>query len=157
MFEDEKEVVEETNEVEETKEAEVVETKEEAKEGSTTTSNGGSKYHLIKENFNKALKFAIIGCGIDTIVWILTAIFGSVIDNNVVNIINCVILAAGCAGLVFVGIVELKLFMNATNPKRGEDLASFLISLIAFILCFLSAFWFAIDSIQSLVWFFRGL
>ena len=154
MFDEEKDVVEETKE-EETKE-EVVETKTE-EAPAQSESNGGTKYHLIKENFNKALKFAIIGCGIDTIVWILTAIFGSVIDNNVVNIINCVILAAGCAGLVFVGIVELKLFMNATNPKRGEDLASFLISLIAFILCFLSAFWFAIDSIQSLVWFFRGL
>lgn len=155
MFLDEKEVID-AEEVEET------ETKEEAKEEKaeetkTESSNGGSKYHLIRENFNKALKFAIIGLGIETIVWILTAIFGTVIDNNVVNIINCLILAAGCAGLVFVGIVELKLFLNETNPKHTEDVASFVISLVAFIIAFLSALWFGIDSIQSLIWFFRGL
>lgn len=151
MFEDnEKEVIEaeETEAKEEPK-------KEEAK--AETTSNGGTKYHLIRENFNKALKFAIIGCGIDTVVWILVAIFGSVIDNNIENLICSLIYAAGCAGLIFVGIVELKLFIGQTNPKKGEDLASFLISLITFILAFICAFWFAIDAIEYLVWFLRGL
>ncbi len=153
MFEDnEKEVVE----AEETNEIEV---KEEAKEekNDTSNTNGGTKYHLIRENFNPALKFAIIGAGIETVVWILTAIFDAIIDNNAINIINSVIFAAGCGALIFVGVVELNLFRNKTNAKRNEDLASFLISLIAFILCFLSALWFGIDAIQSLVWFFRGL
>ena len=151
FLEDEKEVVEAEEEKEE-------ETKEETKaEETKSESNGGTKYHIIRENFNKALKFAIIGLAIETIAWILVAIFGTVIDNNVHNILNCVVEAAACAGLVFVGIVELKLFMAETNPKRTEDLASFIISLVAFILAFLSAFWFAIDSIQSLVWFFQGL
>ena len=150
FFEEEKEVIE----AEEVKEEE---TKEETKAEENTNSGDKPKYHLIRENFNKALKFAIIGLGIETVVWILSAIFGTVIDNNVVNIINCLILAAGCAGLVFVGIVELKLFINDTNPKHNEDIASFIISLVAFILAFLSALWFAIDSIESLIWFFRGL
>ena len=150
FFEEEKEVIE----AEEVKEEE---TKEETKAEENTNSGDKPKYHLIRENFNKALKFAIIGLGIETIVWILTAIFGTVIDNNVVNIINCLILAAGCAGLVFVGIVELKLFINETNPKHTEDIASFIISLVAFIIAFLSALWFGIDSIESLIWFFRGL
>ena len=153
MFEDnEKDVIE----AEET-EAEEVEVKEETKKVDATSSNNGTKYHLIRENFNKALKFAIIGCGIDTVVWILVAIFGSAIEENVSNIICSLIYAAGCAGLIFVGIVELKLFIGHTNPKKGEDLASFLISLITFILAFICAFWFAVDTIEYLVWFLRGL
>lgn len=148
-LEDEKELVE----AEEVKEEE---TKEETKEESNNQGDK-PKYHLIRPNFNKALKFAIIGLGIETIVWILAAIFGTVIDNNIVNILDCVLQAAGCAGLVFVGIVELKLFINETNPKHTEDIASFIISLVAFILAFLSAFWFAINSIESLIAFFRGL
>lgn len=153
MFEDnEKEVIE-------TEETNEVEAKEETKEETKTenTSNGGTKYHLIRENFNKALKWAIIGCAIDTLAWILVAIFGSVIDNNIENLLCSIVYAASCAGLVIVGIVELKLFINNTNPKKNEDIASFVISLVAFILAFLSAFGFGISSIQNLVWFFRGL
>ena len=150
MFEDnEKDVVE----TEEVKDAEVVD--EEVKDESS--SNGKPKYHLIRENFNKALLWAIIGLGIQTVVWVLTAIIGTVIDNNVVNIIQCVILAAGCVGMVFVGIVEFKLFLNKTNPKHNEDIASFIISLVAFIIAFLTVGWWAFDSIDSLICFFRGL
>ena len=149
FLEEEKDVVE----TEEVKDAEIVEEKKEE----NTNNNGGTKYHLIRENFNKALIWAIIGLGIQTVVWILTAIFGTAIDGNVVNIIQCIILAAGCAGMVFVGIVELKLFLNKTNPKHTEDIASFIISLVAFILAFLTVGWWAFDSIDSLISFFRGL
>ena len=154
MFEDnEKEVIE----AEETNEVETKEEKTETKAEETSSNNGGKKYHLIQENFKKALMWAIIGCGAMTVVWILDAIFVAVIDNNVENIVCSAIYALGCAAMIFVGIVELKLFLGKTNEKKGEDLASFLISLIAFIIAFITAFWFVIDSIQRLVWFIRGL
>lgn len=151
MFEDNEKEVVETEEIKEE------ETKAEETKTEETAQKSGTKYHLIQENFKKALMWAIIACGIDTVVWILTAIFDGVIDNNVCNILDCVIYGAGCAGLIFAGIVELKLFIGKTNPNKGVDLASFLISLITFILAFICAFWFGIDSIQHLVWFFRGL
>ena len=136
---------------------EAEEVKEEETNKETTNNNEGPKYHLIRENFNKALIWAIIGLGIETLVWILTAIFGTALDGNIVNILDCVVFAAGCAGLVFVGIVEVKLFINKTNPKHTEDIASFIISLVAFILAFLTAFWYGIESIRALIDFFRGL
>ena len=156
MFEDnEKEVIEaeETNEVE----TKAEETKTETKAEETSSNNGGKKYHLIQENFKKALMWAIIGCAAMTIIWILDAIFCAVIEGNAENIVISAIYAVGCAAMIFVGIVELKLFLGETNAKRGEDLASFLISLIAFIIAFITAFWFGIDAIQRLVWFIRGL
>ena len=136
---------------------------EEVKEEETKTEadkkddSSKPKYHLIRENFNKALMWAIIGLGIQTVVWILTAVFGTVIDNNVYNLLNCLTLAAGCAGMVFVGIVELRLFMDKTNPHHTEDIASFIISLVAFIIAFLTAGYWAFSSIDSLISFIKGL
>ena len=143
MFEEkENEVVEaETNEVEAKEEA-----KAEQKE-----SNGASKYHLIKENFNKALTFAIIICAIDLVHGILAAC--GVSGNLPWLIINCVCVA----GLVVFGIFSLLLFIRKTNPKRNEDLASFIISLVAFILAFLFALWFFGDAIRNLIGFFKEL
>ena len=147
-LEEEKEVIE----AEEIKEEET-KSEEEKKDDSTNS----PKYHLIRENFDKALKWAIIGVGIQTIVWIITAILGTVIDHNVVHLIDCIILAAGCAAIIFVGMVEFKLFLNKTNPKHTEDIASFIISLVAFIIAFLTAGWWFFDSIDSLVRFVKGL
>ena len=147
FLEEEKEIVE----AEEVKETET-KSEEEKKDDSSKP-----KYHLIRENFNKALKWAIIGLGIQTVVWILTAIFGTVIEHNVYNLLNCLTLAAGCAGMVFVGIVEFRLFLDKTNPKHTEDIASFIISLVAFIIAFLTAGYWAFSSIDSLIGFMRGL
>lgn len=149
MFEDNE------NEVIEAKEVKEEEKKEEKVDASN---NSGTKYHLIRENFNKALMWAIIGLGIETVVGILLAIFGAMLDEkNVFNLIQCIIYGAGCAGLVLVGVVELTLFLNKTNPDRDKDIASFIISLVAFIIAFLSALGFGISSITNLIDFFRFL
>jgi len=145
--------LEEEKEVIEAEEVKEEETKEETKSESGST----TKYHLIRENFNKALCWAIIGLGVQTVVWILTAIFGTVIDNNIVNILDFIVLACGIAAMIVVGTIEIKLFFNKTNPKHTEDIASFIISLVAFIIAFLTAGWWGFDAIDSLVRFFKGL
>ena len=151
-LDEEKEVVE----TEEVKDAEVVEAKEEKTEA--TNNSGKKEYHIIKENFNKALVWAIIGLAIQTIVIIFLTIINHTIDNEPVRlIINFVGDAVQCAGLVVVGVVELKLFLNNTNPNRDKDLASFIISLVAFILAFLTALYAGIEAIRDLIGFFMSL
>ena len=154
MFEDnEKEVVEteETNEV-----AEVKEEKQEEKKDDSN--NGKKEYHIIKENFNKALIWAIIGLAIQTVILIFLTIINHTVDHESTRlIINSIADAVQCAGLVVVGIVELRLFLNNTNPNRDKDLASFIISLVAFILAFVTALYAGVESLRELIGFFRSL
>lgn len=143
-LEEEKEIVE----AEEIKETET-KSEEEKKDDSN---NGKKEYHIIKENFNKALIWAIIGLAIQTVIVIFLTIINHTVDNEGVRLlINCIGDAIQCAGLVVVGIVELRLFLNETNPKRDKDIASFIISLVAFILAFLTALYAGIESIRELV------
>ena len=135
--------------------AEEKETQVEQKEENKSSNNGGKKeYHLIKENFNKAIIWGIIGLGIITVIEILIAVFNAVIDNNILNLIRAILNAVECGGLIVVGIVELKLFINDTNPNRDKDIASFIISLVAFIIAFLTAVSSGIEVIRNLIWFF---
>lgn len=131
---------------------EVKETETKAEEKKDDTNNGKKEYHIIKENFNKALIWAIIGLAIQTVMIIFLTIINHTIDNEGVRLlINCIGDAIQCAGLVVVGVVELRLFLNETNPKRDKDIASFIISLVAFILAFLTALYTGIESIRELV------
>ncbi|MCR5462399.1 MAG: hypothetical protein K6E87_04965 [bacterium] len=144
MYSEEEKDVIEAEEVKET------ETKTEDKKDESN--NGKKEYHIIKENFNKALIWAIIGLAIQTVIVIFLTIINHTIDNEGVRLlINCIGDAIQCAGLVIVGIVELRLFLNETNPKRDKDIASFIISLVAFILAFLTALYAGIESIRELV------
>ena len=138
---------------------EVKETETKAEEEKKDDSNNGKKeYHIIKENFNKALTWAIIGLAIQTIINIILTIINHTVDHEPTRlIINFVGNAAECGGLVVVGVVELKLFLNNTNPNRDKDLASFIISLVAFILAFLSALYTGVEAIRALVGFFMSL
>ena len=131
---------------------EVKETETKAEEKKDDSNNGKKEYHIIKENFNKALIWAIIGLAIQTVMIIFLTIINHTIDNEGVRLlINCIGDAIQCAGLVIVGVVELRLFLNETNPKRDKDIASFIISLVAFILAFLTALYAGIESIRELV------
>ena len=131
--------------------AEEKETQVEKKEENNSNNNDGSKYHLIKENFNKALFFAIVICAIDLLHGILAAC--GVKGNLPWLIINVVC----AAGLIVFGILSLLLFLKATNPKRNEDLASFIISLVAFILAFVVALYFCIDGTRNLIGFIKEI
>ena len=149
-LEEEKEVIE----AEEVKETET-KSEEEKKDDSN---NGKKEYHIIKENFNKALIWAIIGLAIQTVILIFLTIINHTVDHESTRlIINSIGDAIQCAGLVVVGIVELRLFLNNTNPNRDKDLASFIISLVAFILAFLSALYSGVEAIRALVGFFMSL
>lgn len=149
--------------LEEEKEAieaeEIKETETKNEEEKKDESNSGKKeYHIIKENFNKALIWAIIGLAIQTVVIIFLTIINHTIDHEPTRlIINFVGDAVQCAGLVVVGVVELKLFLNNTNPNKDKDLASFIISLVAFILAFLTALYAGIEAIRDLIGFFISL
>ena len=146
----------ETVETVEANEVEVVEAKEEKTE--STNNNGKKEYHIIKENFNKALCWAIIGLAIQTIIVIFLTIINHTVDHEPTRlIINSIGDAIQCGGMVLVGVIELRLFLNKTNPNRDKDLASFIISLVAFIIAFLTALYCGIEALRELIDFFRSL
>ena len=126
--------------------AEEKETKEE-----TSSNNGGKKYHLIQPNFTMSIVYAAIVCGIELIHSILAACgIGGNLTWMIINIVCA-------AGEIVVGILALKLFLRETNPKRNEDLASFIISMVAFIIAFVLALWFCIDGTRNIVGFIHEL
>lgn len=130
----------------EEKETKEVETKEE-----TSSNNGGKKYHLIKENFNKSLFFAIVIAAIITVHTILE--YCGIHGNLPWLIINI----ACTAGLVVFGVLTLVLFLHTTNKKRGEDITSFIISLVAFIVAFVFVFLYGVDAIRNFIGFIRDI
>ena len=123
----------------------------ETKTENSSSSNGGSKYHLIQPNFTMSIVFAAIACGLELIHSILAAC--GVSGDLAWMIINAIF----TAGAIVVGVLALKLFLKETNPKRGEDLASFIISLCAFIIAFCLAIWFGADCLRNTINFFRSL
>lgn len=137
---------------------EVKETETKSEEKKDDSNNGKKEYHIIKENFNKALIWAIIGLAIQTVIIIFLTIINHTIDHEATRlIINSIGDAIQCAGLIVVGIVELRLFINNTNPNRDKDIASFIISLVAFILAFLTALYAGIEALKELIGFFQNL
>ena len=132
-------------------EKEVIEA-EEVKEEETKkeTSNGGTKYHLIRENFNRALTFAIVILGITTLHFILEFCVDGNLPWFIINVI-CT------AGLIVFGVLSLKLFLDQANPNRNKDLATFIIVLVAFIYAFLMALVYGTDGIRNLIGFIRDL
>lgn len=129
----------------------VVEENNETKTENTSSNNGGKKYHLIKENFNKALTYAIIVAAIITLHAILEAC--RVSGNLPWLIINI----ACTAGLVVFGIITLVFFLKTANVKRNEDLTTFIISLVAFIVAFVFALYYCIDGTRNLVGLFHEI
>ncbi len=129
----------------------VVEENNETKPENNQSNNGGSKYHLIQPNFTMSIVFAAIVLGLELLHSILAAC--GINGNLPWMIINAVF----TAGAVVVGILALKLFLRETNPKRNEDLASFIISMVAFILAFCFVLWFGFDCIRNTIGFFRDL
>ena len=126
--------------------AEEKETKQE-----TSSNNGGKKYHLIQPNFTMSIVYAAIVCAIELLHSILAAC--GISGNLPWMIINI----ACAAGEIMVGILALRLFLKETNPKRNEDLASFIISLVAFIVAFVLALYFCIDGTRNLIGFIRDI
>ena len=113
-----------------------------------------NKINKIKENFNKAICWAVIGLAIITFFSIFLTIINHTVDNEKVRlVINLICDMAQCGGLTLGGVIELKLFLNKTSPSKEKDIASFVISLVAFILAFLAA----LGQLYNVIWDIKHL